>query len=233
MTALHQAIAARIAQFSDRPAVVSGRNDISYADLQNQIAALQNRIAGKHAVGILSTRRLEAYVAVMACFFSGIRFVPMNPAMPRERLAMIADAGGVELVTCDSSSTGQAEQLSRDEVDVSKLVSESDLQAGLIQRVEINPADFAYQMFTSGSTGAPKGVPISYASLSHYVLEITERLQMPEGGRYSQLFDLSFDLSMHDIFVALANGGTIVPAGPIDLMMPHKYVEKKQIDHWF
>ena len=98
---------------------------------------------------------------------------------------------------------------------------------------KLKASDIAYQMFTSGSTGEPKGVPITYDSLAKYVAGIRSMTGRDKGGRFSQLFDLSFDLSMHDIFVALVSGGTLVPASNIDLMMPHAYIEKKTIDYWF
>ena len=233
MTELHKAVLASFSQFSDRCAVSSGRDNTSYAELQDLIIGLQRQIAGKRAVGILSTRRLDAYVAVLASFLSGIRFVPMNPSLPVERLAAIATTGQVDLIVCDRSSHALAVELNIATVSIDDAAQSATGSRSQFLLADNGPAAIAYQMFTSGSTGVPKGVPISYGNLSHYVIEITRLLKLGTGGRYSQLFDLSFDLSMHDIFVAIANGGTLVPAGPMDLLMPHKYIEKGEIDHWF
>jgi non-ribosomal peptide synthetase component F len=88
-------------------------------------------------------------------------------------------------------------------------------------------------MFTSGSTGTPKGVPISYSNLAAYVEGVTGLLAIPEGARFSQFFDLSFDLSMHDIFVSMRHRGTLVAPTAVDMMMPGAYVARERIDAWF
>ncbi len=157
----------------------------------------------------------------------------MNPALPRDRLLSIAKFGGVDQIAFDASTADLAGSLGQVTLDICDEIAQLATDNGVIQHVEVKPTEIAYQMFTSGSTGDPKGVPVSYGSLSHYVTGIIDCLQMPEGGRYSQLFDLSFDLSIHDIFVTLANGGTIVSATAFDLLMPHVYIEKMQLDHWF
>lgn len=231
MTALHRAIQNHMAQKPDAVAVVLGRGKtISYGALAGQIAGVQTSFSAARpaAIGVLATRVPEAYVAVLAAFFSGIKFVPLNPELPKERLQKIVALSGVDLV-CHGSKTAQlAQALDVPLCDVSQIEGVSP-----VTYEPIDPTAFAYHMFTSGSTGEPKGVPISYSNLDHYITAIQAATGLLDGGRYSQFFDLSFDLSMHDIFLALANGGAIVPAGDMELLMPHSYIQKKQVDHWF
>ena len=232
MTRLHAEIAENL--MHDSLAVALGDDgDMSYSDLAARSAALLAPISAlseDQSVGILSTRKWEAYAAAVACFFGGRRFVPLNPELPLNRLTSIVDQGQIGLVIHDKSNAKLAAGLNRKLIDPATLsISEKSLQSC----VQPNDDDVAYQMFTSGSTGTPKGVPVSYGSLSHYVETVRPSVDLQSSGRYSQVFDLSFDLAMHDIFVALANGGTIVPASPMDIMMPHVYIRKKRIDHWF
>jgi len=234
MTPLHTRLSSRFRENADLPAVLGSKGvDVSYGSLAGMIARFQQVLEQGNvtAVGVLSTRRLEAYVAVLGAFFSGIRFVPMNPDLPAERLSKIVEAGAVTLVACDPSTLESAKRLSVPHFDVTACLS-----GPANESLALEPAaadSIAYQMFTSGSTGDPKGVPISYGNLSHYVVSIIAELDIPQQTRFSQLFDLSFDLSLHDIFVALACGGTVCPASKLDLMMPHAYLAKKKIDVWF
>lgn len=232
MTKLHAEIAARLT--SNAPAVALGRaGDLSFADLAARSAAMLGQITALpqgRSVGILSTRRWEAYAAVLACFFAGRCFVPLNPELPRDRLTKIVNQGQVGLVVHDKTHTDLATGLAVPTCDPAGLEPSNQ---HLHDCPTPDPDDIVYQMFTSGSTGNPKGVPVSYGSLSHYVETLRGAVNLTRPGRYSQLFDLGFDLAMHDIFIALANGGTLVPAGQMDLLMPHAYIQKKKIDHWF
>jgi non-ribosomal peptide synthetase component F len=65
------------------------------------------------------------------------------------------------------------------------------------------------------------------------VTGISDLVEFGKGKRFSQLFDLSFDLSMHDIFVCLYHRGTLIAASDFDILLPVKYIEKNKIDHWF
>jgi amino acid adenylation domain-containing protein len=214
---------------------------ISYRQARSLIAWLGRAVdaldARPSAIGILSNHRAEAYLTVLYAFISGIRFVPLNPSLPRKRLQRIVELAGVDLVVFDETHLELAAQLGRHSLDFSAIIAthQADpISAGLTDftaRPEVDAC--AYHMFTSGSTGEPKGVPISRDNLAAYVTGVTEFIPFPTRARFSQFFDLSFDLSMHDIFVALHLGGTIVPPSTLDLMMPSNYVERNKIDVWF
>lgn len=218
---------------------VEGSRNLTYRELFQRAAVLAQEVRESDSVGILSNRRWETYVGVLACFLARVPFTPLNPKFPAERLGQIAASSGLELILIDESTRslavpGGAEPIRTLEIAVSTASSElHDLPAATGAEGTREDTRTAYRMFTSGSTGAPKGVPISYSSLSHYVDGITKAIEFPSQARFSQFFDLSFDLAMHDIFVALATGGTIVPASDMNLMMPHSFVAKESIDVWF
>ena len=211
---------------------------MSAAEAGRVIAALRemlrtNGVGPNVKVGVLSNHRVETYLAVLAVVAAGGTFVPLNPKFPGERLRTIVELAQPVLVFGDRSTIGVAREVAGSVSFVD--VGEVQPVAGPvdIDPAQVEPYDIAYVMFTSGSTGIPKGVPISFDNLTSYVDGVTDLIDIPEASRFSQFFDLSFDLSMHDIFVSTRRRGTLVAPSQVDLMMPGAYVARERIDAWF
>lgn len=206
--------------------------------------ALAAHGAGRLRVGILSNHQVETYVSVLGCVVGNHTFVPLNPKFPHGRLQQIIELGRVDVILRDATTADVLETLatSLPSIDVSALVAtevssdeavEVTAWRGTIDDRPIVADDIAYVMFTSGSTGTPKGVPVSLGNLTAYVQGIGSLLGMERGLRYTQFFDLSFDLSIHDIFVSNHLWGTLIAPSKVDLMMPSGYVSRERIDVWF
>ena len=214
---------------------------ITYRQARSLIAWLDHAVKGLEkrptAIGILSNHRAEAYLSVLYAFVSGIKFVPLNPGLPTKRLQRIVELANVDLIIFDETHTELASELECPALDFTAIMVNHLHETTPLELSDCNgqpaAADDAYHMFTSGSTGEPKGVPITRANLAAYVVCITDFIPFPDKARFSQFFDLSFDLSMHDIFVAVHAGGTIVPPSALDLLLPANYVEHNKIDVWF
>jgi amino acid adenylation domain-containing protein len=238
VTWLHSAFVAAARRTPDFPAIDGGREGlVTYEGLIRASLQLSKTIGSARSVGVLSNRRSEAYLAVVACFLSGRKFVPLNPAFPIDRLKRLTSLAEVETILCDAGQIEMAEKLGLPGLDVMQALSDispdHDDAYAFTSPPAPDPDAIAYHLFTSGSTGEPKGVPIPYSAVSAYVETLSDRIAFPPGARYSQVFDLSFDLSIHDIFITLSQGGTMVPASDVNLLLPHSYVENRRIDVWF
>ena len=228
MTELHQKILKAFDQYESHAAIASkAGTNITYGQLADNFSDLAGKLATRTkqknvVLGILSNRCAEAYIGVLAAFLSCVRFVPLNPGLPASRLKQIVSAGKIDFIAFDSANAKVAKELEVQSILIAIDSDRSELQKSFqADNFECSDIDIAYQMFTSGSTGKPKGVPISYGSLAHYVTEIKKEIEFPAYLRYSQLFDLSFDLAMHDIFVTLSSGGTLVPANSMAVSYTH------------
>src|SRR5207245_4086775 len=96
-----------------------------------------------------------------------------------------------------------------------------------------SPGSIAYLLFTSGSTGVPKGVMVAVRNVLHFVDVMVARYGITEEDRFSQAFDMSFDLSAFDMFVAWERGACICcPSGKM-LINPGRFIRDARLTVWF
>ncbi len=211
---VHDRIAERAARAPDAPALASDGGTLTYAELErsaNRLAHLLRRLGvGPEArVGICLERGPEVAVAMLGVLRAGGAFVPLDPGMPAERLASLAeDAGLRALVTRDRLrglfAPGGAEMVSLDG-DRERIDAEPDTAP----EAAVSPESLAYVIYTSGSTGTPKGVLVEHRQLAAYVGGVAARLDLPEGARYASVSTPAADLGYTMVFPALVLGGCL------------------------
>jgi amino acid adenylation domain-containing protein len=91
----------------------------------------------------------------------------------------------------------------------------------------------AYLLFTSGSTGTPKGVMVAQRNVRHFVDAMVERYGVTEQDRFSQTFDLTFDLSAFDMFVAWERGACLCRPSQKTLLNPGRFIQESKLTVWF
>jgi amino acid adenylation domain-containing protein len=97
----------------------------------------------------------------------------------------------------------------------------------------VDPNAIAYLLFTSGSTGIPKGVMVAHRNVLHFLDVMVVRYAVTERDRFSQLFDLTFDLSAFDMFLAWERGACVCAPTPKQKMVPSSYVADAGLTIWF
>ena len=101
------------------------------------------------------------------------------------------------------------------------------------RRPDVDPSDLAYLIFTSGSTGTPKAVMVPHRCVRHYVDLMTEHWQVMEDDRFSQAFDMTFDLSVSDMFIAWERGACVCCPSPQQVVMPKAFINDAGLTVWY
>ncbi|MEU6083527.1 amino acid adenylation domain-containing protein [Streptomyces sp. NPDC047108] len=226
-------------RFGDCTALEVGGETLTYGELRDLVERLAARLVAAgggrtpRRVGLLASRSVTSYAGYLAILRAGAAVVPLNPDYPASRNAAIARAAELETVIAESVGAGG-------DLGVPLLVAGTGELAAL--RAEKPPAlgpcpatpdDIAYIIFTSGSTGTPKGVPVLHRNIDAYLAHVVPRYDAGPGSRLSQTFELTFDGSVHDLFVAWGGGGTLVVPRRGQLMSPVKFINSARLTHWF
>ncbi|MGI5519923.1 AMP-binding protein [Micromonospora sp. CA-259024] len=240
---LYGRFAATVASFPDHLALEVGDVALTYAQLDRAAAHMAERMRGAVGgtptrVGLLTTRRPASYVSYLAALRLGAIVVPQNPLAPAGRNLDIAAEAGIDLTVIDETS-GDAADDYRNSPDLQVLdVSGYDACAPARCPAERPPVvtgggdDIAYTIFTSGTTGKPKGVPITNESIDAYLSDIVDRYGLGPGCRVSQMFEMCFDASIMEIFGSWASGATLCVPSEAEVFTPVRYVNAKRLTHW-
>jgi amino acid adenylation domain-containing protein len=258
---LHHLIQASAASFPDRVAVEDGDRLLTYADLDirsNRLANLLRElgVARGDRVGLYLDKSIEAVISIYGILKCGGVYVPLDPAAPTQRLGYIArdcglrvlvsssakEAAWAELVTHGAPldaivSADNAQDLVGDLVDVRVTAAEEiDRQDPVAPDVGVISLDLAYILYTSGSTGLPKGVMLSHQNALAFVRWAVEAFDVGEGDRLSNHAPLHFDLSVFDLYATAMAGATVVLVPQALSVFPvqvRDFIERKHISIWY
>jgi amino acid adenylation domain-containing protein len=202
-------------------------------------------------IGFLAERDQSAYLAILSILAAGKGYVPLNPAFPDARLARIQSQAQLKTVVIGRGQAARATTLLSTWPGVRTLVdpeSENTLSDGdgtnIIRARDIaaaaprstqplSDAAPAYLLFTSGSTGEPKGVAVTNANLCAYLDSVCPLYRYRPEDCHSQTFELTFDLSVHDMMCAWTTGGALAPIVGADLLSPARIVKRAHVTCWF
>ncbi|WP_434697915.1 amino acid adenylation domain-containing protein [Pseudomonas sp. Z1-14] len=190
-----------------RPALRYAEQVFSYADLD----ALSDRVAGslnqagvgrEQVVGLYLPRGAQMLIAMLACFKVGAAYLPLDPQQPPLRLAGILDDAQPALLLHLEGLLPETSVRTLCWTQASNAPAFASPVSGTAQ-------DLAYVLYTSGTSGKPKGVQIEQGQLRHYATQVIHALQLPEGGHYGLVSSLLADLGNTVLFPAWLRGGCV------------------------
>lgn len=235
---IHQLFERQVEGTPDSPALACGNATLSYCELNsraNQLARyLKKRGVGPEAlVGILMQRSAETVVAILATLKAGGAYLPLDPSYPAELLAfMVNDARPTVVVTKGSLS----DKLPQNIAQIVCLDHEADeigKESTENLSVEVFPANAAYAIYTSGSSGRPKGVIVSHENLLHSTFARLLYYREPVRA-FLLLSSFSFDSSVAGLFWMLCQGGNLIVPEEADHQDPAyllRMCERHHVSH--
>lgn len=223
---VHEVFADQAAARPGAVAVVAGRARVTYGELDESAGRLAGHlreigVGPEVAVGVHLERGIDLIRAILAIMKTGGAYLPLDPSVPAERLSrMCAQVGPAVVITGAAGLfPGRATRL----LPLSELAA--DRGPGPAAGLDTHPhaENLCYIIHTSGSTGDPKAVAISYGSLASVIGALAADYQIGPEDRVAQMAAMAFDTSVEQIFVALTRGATLAlpPAGtlaPSDLL---------------
>lgn len=217
---IEQSISARFAEqvrlYPHHVAVTTRQYEWTYETLHritNQIARVILDVEGGEAgrTALLFEHDAPMIAGILGALKAGKTYVPLDPAYPRERLAYILADAQASVILTNTKNQALARELSQttcrliniDELDLT--ISPADIL------LPVPPDALAYILYTSGSTGQPKGVVQNQRNVLHHIRNYTNNLHINSSDRLTLLSSYGFDAAVMDIFGALLNGAALYP----------------------
>lgn len=241
------------------PAVIDDDRTLSYAELDgraNQLANIlaERGIARGDRVGVFAEKSLESTVALYAIMKTGAAYVPIDSRLPVGRVRYIVENCGIKALVAGAIAAETWAELTTDDTPIRSLVALDADEAPSTGDTELVTAgkvaaaadrfpdlgvidkDLAYILYTSGSTGIPKGVKLTHRNALSYVEWAVDEFGFTSRDRFSSHAPFHFDLSVLDLYAAAMVGAAVALVPPGASVFPiqiSRFIDQHGITVWY
>lgn len=210
MSSIVQAFQGVVSRHYDCIAISSKEQRLTYKEVNEQSNRLahvlvNNGLLVGDCVGIYFNRGIDAIISILGVLKAGGAYVPMAPENPLDRNKYILANTNMSFVISDNQYKKIINKMARD----IKVVTLDDGEDIADINIQVSSDDRAYVLYTSGTTGQPKGVCVTHGNLLHFSEWITKQFQISKEDKLLQFVNFGFDLSIMEIFPALTNGSCL------------------------
>ena len=198
-------------------------------------------------VGILAARSLETYAGIVGAAWAGGTYVPLNPKQPASRLSFVIERARLDALVVDARGAQRlfdlgpmrpADLLLPDDVCVDlptanvRHWSELSTPGPVLPPTPVAPDHPAYIIFTSGTTGVPKGVIVAASNIAHTLGCVQAIHHLTPADRVAQFFETTFDVSVMEMFACWQAGAALHVVPETKQMAPGGFIRQREITVW-
>lgn len=207
----------QVAATPDRIAVVCGEQQLTYAALNARADSLSAYLQDKGAVreslvAVCMERSVDMLVALLAIWKAGAAYVPLDPYFPKARLRLILEDAAPCMIVTEAKLVDLVMPCACPAIELDT----QEIQASEARAAESAPpasgSHLAYVLYTSGSTGSPKGVEIAHSALTNFLLSMRRRPGLNSDDVLLAVTTLAFDIAGLELFLPLMAGARVVIA---------------------
>ena len=212
------------------------------SNITNMILNISNE---KQPVIIMGSKSFFTHAGIIGTVMAGSYYTPLNETFPIERNIDIIKISNAQSIVIDIDDFKNYENILDSIDDYNIICPEKDLEyitkrfpnhkvrcnGQSKQNIAAEENDAVYMLFTSGSTGIPKGIKISHYNLYNYIKTFTKRNSITDNDRFIQMNDLTFDLSVHSLFLSILHGACLYVPNNSEKINPVKFIYKHSITH--